>query len=659
MRGMSSRCASFWTSEVQECTTARGAPGSSNVAPVRGVASAVAGHSHEGAATLKVEKTDAVGSLRGLAMRVSWLFGVLIWALPAMVGAQTYSSGVNGISATANNSLTQFINNHSGGDDAAFSATWVTVRVRSAGDACFYDLDGTASTADTRVEADQFVNVKFVPTPANSIGWTAIGIICDAGESATWDVTAARVEQSVAMTASVTGATGTEYVVNAAAPANPTGPTLTAERDDQLAALAEAEGDWTNARATAKGAIWVALPDAAGDPITSFGGGTEYTEDVATANPQVGKAIMVERDDALAAVAPAEADWIGLRGSAEGALWTQDFNSDAILADTTAILADTAAIETAVELIDNLVHLEDDASANLDPGLLAFARRTAAPADTSGADLDYEVLQMDNGRLWTTATIDVFPDNEPFNMAQVSGTAVTVNAGNVDAGTQRVVLASDQAVVSIDDNASAVTIDWAGTAPPIGGGAEATALLVTVANDSTGVVSVDDGGGTLTVDNAGLTEVAAALGATAAAVPSSAVYVGGTDGTNLTGFYVDPCQREARTVFPVDIVTATTTEIANAVAGEFFYICSINLVAGGATNVAIVEDDTDACATPTAGLNGGVTAAEGWNFAANGGLTQGNGLGWVMKTGTANRYLCFITSAAEQLSGTITYVSAP
>ena len=54
--------------------------------------------------------------------------------------------------------------------------------------------------------------------------------------------------------------------------------------------------------------------------------------------------------------------------------------------------------------------------------------------------------------------------------------------------------------VSVDDNGAALTIDWAGTAPPIGAGLEATALRVTVATDSTGVLSVDDNGGALTVD---------------------------------------------------------------------------------------------------------------------------------------------------------------
>lgn len=85
--------------------------------------------------------------------------------------------------------------------------------------------------------------------------------------------------------------------------------------------------------------------------VTGGGGGTEYTEDVATANPIVGTATLIERDDALSTVTPIEGDWIGLRGTAEGALWTQDFNSDGILADTTAI---KTSLETAGGQLVNL-----------------------------------------------------------------------------------------------------------------------------------------------------------------------------------------------------------------------------------------------------------------------------------------------------------------
>lgn len=58
------------------------------------------------------------------------------------------------------------------------------------------------------------------------------------------------------------------------------------------------------------------------------------------------------------------------------------------------------------------------------------------------------------------------------------------------------------AAVNIQDGGNAITVDWAGTAPPIGAGTEAAALRVTLATDSTGLVSVDDNSASLTVDSA-------------------------------------------------------------------------------------------------------------------------------------------------------------
>ena len=137
----------------------------------------------------------------------------------------------------------------------------------------------------------------------------------------------------------------------------------------------------------------------------------------------------------------------------------------------------------------------------------------------------------------------------------------------------------------------------------------------------------------------------------------STTCVTGPDGVLVTRFR-DPCSG-VKTFVPIDIVTATTVELANAVASEFFYICSIDLHTNAANNVVIAEDDTDGCGSITAGVTGGVTAAEGYNFGANGGRTVGNGLGSIAKTTTAARYLCILTSAATQLSGSIGFVSAP
>jgi hypothetical protein len=49
---------------------------------------------------------------------------------------------------------------------------------------------------------------------------------------------------------------------------------------------------------------------------------------------------------------------------------------------------------------------EDVASADADVGVPAMAVRKATPANTSGTDGDYEMLQISGGRLWASATID-------------------------------------------------------------------------------------------------------------------------------------------------------------------------------------------------------------------------------------------------------------
>lgn len=125
--------------------------------------------------------------------------------------------------------------------------------------------------------------------------------------------------------------------------------------------------------------------------------------------------------------------------------------------------------------------------------------------------------------------------------------------------------------------------------------------------------------------------------------------------------FADPCSSAAKTFIPISITGATTTELTASLAGAStnYYVCSLNLVTAAANNVALVDDDTDNCASVTSGLAGGTTAASGWNFAANGGLTFGNGQSSIFKTNGANRVLCLVTSAATQLSGSMTVVAAP
>lgn len=117
---------------------------------------------------------------------------------------------------------------------------------------------------------------------------------------------------------------------------------------------------------------------------------------------------------------------------------------------------------------------------------------------------------------------------------------------------------------------------------------------------------------------------------------------------------VDPCKMVGASSYVINLTT--NTQIITGTSSKQTYICAINIVVGAATNVALVEGTGSTCGTSTTGMAGGSTAATGWNFAANGGLTLGNGDSWVIKTATAADNVCILVSAANQVSGSIKYV---
>lgn len=119
--------------------------------------------------------------------------------------------------------------------------------------------------------------------------------------------------------------------------------------------------------------------------------------------------------------------------------------------------------------------------------------------------------------------------------------------------------------------------------------------------------------------------------------------------------YIDPCQTAAKTYKPVSITA--NTQIVTGASGKQTYICSVNLgPIPAATNVALVEGSGTTCATSTLGMAGGNTAATGWNFAANGGIAHGDGSSSVAGTATLANNVCLFVSAANQVSGVITWV---
>lgn len=118
----------------------------------------------------------------------------------------------------------------------------------------------------------------------------------------------------------------------------------------------------------------------------------------------------------------------------------------------------------------------------------------------------------------------------------------------------------------------------------------------------------------------------------------------------------DPCMSGTPTSAPISITSATTTRLVTQTASQRVYICHITLQTAIANNIGIIEGTGGTCGTSTAGVVGGTTAANGLNFAANQGISVGNGRNYVWATAGTNVEFCLITSSAGPLTGHIKYV---
>ncbi len=240
---------------------------------------------------------------------------------------------------------------------------------------------------------------------------------------------------------------GTEYTVNAAVPTDPVGATFTMERDDQLATLSEAEADWTNPRATSKGALWVAIADSSGDPITSFGGGTQYTEDAAAASDPVGTVQILVRQDTPGAVANTDGDNVAQRGTNYGAAYVTLLDtggSPVAVGGGTQYTEDAAAaanpIGTATILVradtpGTIVTTDGDNVAlrgtNYGAAYAQIVTSAGAFVDTFGGGIQYDQGSSDASITGTVAMMEVAADTlQPIQGTVADGLLVNLGSNN-------------------------------------------------------------------------------------------------------------------------------------------------------------------------------------------------------------------------------------
>jgi len=283
-------------------------------------------------------------------------------------------------------------------------------------------------------------------------------------------------------------------------------------------------------------ALMVAVVDASGGQITSFGGGTEYTEDAASAANPVGTALILVREDARAgSLTSADGDNVAARGNNKGEMYVKVTDSDALL---TTIDTDTGNIATAVEIMDDWDE-SDRAKVNIiagQAGVTAGAGAVAAntPRVTHASDDpavtalqimdDWDNAASDGASVSGDVAHDAVDAGEPV---KIGGKALTANPTAVATG-DRVNSLMDiigRAVVAhntLHENISsgAITTAMTGTtstqllaAPGAGLRWYITSIIVSNAHASTGTdLAIQDGSGGTTFHTL---PAAAAYGGTA------------------------------------------------------------------------------------------------------------------------------------------------
>ena len=120
----------------------------------------------------------------------------------------------------------------------------------------------------------------------------------------------------------------------------------------------------------------------------------------------------------------------------------------------------------------------------------------------------------------------------------------------------------------------------------------------------------------------------------------------------------DPCTFQAKTNVAISMQNTTTVKLVSLASAKKIYICSLSLIASGATVFSVADGTKSSteCDTAAEAVIGAAVASHGLSLAANGGISYGNGHGTVAFTTTAAHDLCLFQSGSVDLSGNITYV---
>ncbi len=166
-------------------------------------------------------------------------------------------------------------------------------------------------------------------------------------------------------------------------------------------------------------------------------------------------------------------------------------------------------------------------------------------------------------------------------------------------------------------------------------------LNIHIAGGSTGLPTGAATAANQEVTSAGTSAASAqAVQGVIGGVPMPAI--GANTGGSLTSII------QAGVSIPVNISTAATTQLVAAATGKAIYVTAWDVIAAGTGNITLEYGTGSNCGTGTTALTGA------YSLAAQFGIAKGNGLGPVLVVPAGNA-LCALTSAAVQMSGSVSY----
>jgi len=327
-------------------------------------------------------------------------------------------------------------------------------------------------------------------------------------------------------------------------------------------------------------------------------------------------------------------------------------------------LANTAANSTAVKV---------DGSAVTQPVSGTFWQ-TTQPVSAASLPLPTNAAQETGGNLATLAGA-VTSSKLQTNEAQIAGTAVSVNSGVKDAGTQRIVIATDQPqltnALKVDGSAVTQPVSgtfWQTTQPvsavslplPSNAAIETGGNLATLAGAVTASVVQDNekqingvtplmnngasgtGSQRINVANDNNAIPAWGQGATGSAPPSGAIYNGADVGGNLTG--VIGCGSS----IAYDASTSGSTQLVALSGSTSIYVCGYSIIAAGTVNVKLIYGTGTACVTSPQNIT------PAWELTAQAGLVDGAAFFRGLRT-TSGQELCINTNGAVAVQAIVYY----